>query len=55
MAEKSNFSLQNLNSETTFISSTFKVEEIKVVSEFCLQSLHSCFSGGTTNTNIPKF
>ena len=34
MAQKSTFYLENQNSETTFISSTFKVEEIKVVSEF---------------------
>ena len=34
MAENSTFYLENLNSETTFISPTFKVEEIKVVSEF---------------------
>ena len=33
MAQKSTFYPQNQNSETTFISSTFKVEEIKVVSE----------------------
>ena len=34
MVQKSTFYLQNQNSETTFISSTLKVEEIKVVSEF---------------------
>ena len=34
MAQKSTFYLENQNSETTFISSTFKVEETKVVSEF---------------------
>ena len=34
MGQKSTFYLENKNSETTFISSTFKVEEIKVVSEF---------------------
>ena len=33
MAQKSTFYPQNQNSETTFISSTLKVEEIKVVSE----------------------
>ena len=32
-AQKSTFYPQNQNSETTFISSTLKVEEIKVVSE----------------------
>ena len=30
MTEKSTFYFDNYNSETTFISSTFKVEEIKV-------------------------
>ena len=34
MAKKSTFYSQNLNSDTTFISSTLKVEETKVVSEF---------------------
>ena len=34
LAQKSTFLPHNQNSETTFISSTFKVEEIKVVSEF---------------------
>ena len=34
MAEKFTFYLENQNSETTFVSSTFKVEETKVVSEF---------------------
>ena len=33
MAQKSTFDFENQNSETTFISSTLKVEEIKVVSE----------------------
>ena len=32
--QKSTFYQQNQNSDTTFISSTLKVEEIKVVSEF---------------------
>ena len=34
MAEKSNFYLESQNSETTFIFSTLKVEETKVVLEF---------------------
>ena len=34
MAQKSTFYLENQNSETTFISSTLTVEEIKVVAEF---------------------
>ena len=34
MAQKSTFYLENENSETTFISSTLKVEEMKVVSKF---------------------
>ena len=34
MGQKSTFYLENKNSETPFISSTFKVGEIKVVSEF---------------------
>ena len=34
VAKKSTFYPQNHNSDTTFISSTLKVEEIKVVSEF---------------------
>ena len=34
MAQKSTFYLDDQNSETTFISSTLKFEETKVVSEF---------------------
>ena len=34
MAQKSTVYLENQNSETTFISSTFKVQERKVASEF---------------------
>ena len=34
MAKKSTFEPQNKNSDTTFVSSTLKVEKIKVVSEF---------------------
>ena len=34
MAQKFTFYLENQNSEITFISSTLKVEEMKVVSEF---------------------
>ena len=32
--QKSTFQVDNQNSESTFISATFKVEEIKVGSEF---------------------
>ena len=34
IAQKSTFEPQNQNSETTFLSSTLKVGEIKVVSDF---------------------
>ena len=47
------FQWENLNSETTFISSTLKVEEIKVASELWFShckygfKLLSCFWGQT--------
>ena len=39
MAKKSTFYLENQNSETNFISSTLKVEEIKVENESGLRIL----------------